>query len=77
MSTYYGYWTDIIQRQTEELNNIKLYEGYLVDHERVSRDVYKVTYSNGLEIYINYNLSSVSVDGITINSLDYVVTKEA
>lgn len=77
LSTYYEYWTETISEQIEELNRIKLYEGHLINHERIRRDVYKVNYSHGLEIYINYNLTNVVVDGISINSLDYVVTKEA
>lgn len=77
ISTYYGYWTDTIEQQVEELKNIKLYEGHLINHQRVMRDVYKVNYSHGLEIYINYGLTSVVVDGHNINSFDYVITKEA
>lgn len=60
-----------------ELNSIKLYEGHLVNHERIARNVYKVTYSHGLEVCVNYNLTNVVVDGVTINSLDYAVIKEA
>lgn len=77
LSTYYEYWTETISEQLEELNNIKLYEGYLINHQRVIRDVYKVNYSNGLEIYINYNLTKVVTDGVSINGLDYVITREA
>lgn len=77
MSTYYDHWIDTIEEQVQELESLKLYEGYLVGHERVAREVYKVTYSNGLEIYINYRLSNVIVDGFSIKSLDYIVTKEA
>ena len=77
MSTYYSHWIDSIEEQVKELDSIKFYEGYLVDHKKVAREVYKVTYSNGLEIYINYRLNNVVVDGVSIKSLDYTVTKEA
>ena len=77
MSTYYHHWTEIISDQMAELNSIKLYEGHLVNHERIARNVYKVTYSHGLEVCVNYNLTNVVVDGVTINSLDYAVIKEA
>jgi len=74
ISTEYTNWLDRIEEQTTILNNLGIYEGYLVDHERVSANVFKVTYSQGLEILINYNLFQVQdVLGYDIPAMDFVV----
>ncbi len=77
LATYYKHWIDTIKNQMDTLDGLKLYEGRLVNHQRMARDVYKVNYSNGLEVYVNYRLNNVVVDGVSIKSLDYTVTKEA
>lgn len=71
LSTYYEHWIDEIKAQVDELNELNLYGGYLVKHEQVKPNVYKVTYSHGLELYINYNSTSVVVDGKTIEGMSY------
>ncbi|MDL2292076.1 DUF5696 domain-containing protein [Acholeplasma sp. OttesenSCG-928-E16] len=75
MSTYYVNWLDDIKNNMAELNALKIHEGYLVGHEQVAIDVYKVTYSNGIEIVINYNIYNFNYGGNTINSMDYLVVK--
>lgn len=77
LSTYFTNWEDIIKNQLAELNQLKLYSGYLVNHERKAPNVYKVTYSSGLELYINYNLSPVHIEGKTIDALNYIVSNPA
>jgi len=73
MSTQYENWLDTIAEQTSEIDALSLHEGRLVDHERLSRNLYKVTYSHGLSLVINYSLSAATHDGVTIAGLDYVV----
>ncbi len=73
MSTDYNNWLDVIEDQVNELDDIKLYEGQLINHEILGNNVYRVTYSNGLKIIINYNLSSVTIGLNVIPSLDYFV----
>lgn len=72
LSTYYLYWLDTIKKEMNELNELKLYEGYLIHHEYISNNVYLVKYSNGLELYINYNTNPVVVNGNTIEALSYI-----
>lgn len=72
LSTYYLHWVDVIKDQMNELDALKLYEGHLVKHERLAQNVFKVTYSHGLELTLNYNKTSVIVDGVTIGGLSYV-----
>ena len=43
------------------------------DHEKVAADVNKVTYDNGVVIYVNYNEQAVSVDGVDIEGMSYKV----
>ena len=42
-------------------------------HEIISKGVKKVTYSDGSVIYFNYTDETVEVDGITLDSLSYIV----
>ena len=71
MSTHYKNWMDTIQNQVSLLDTIKISEGYLVNHERIKNNVYKVTYSNGLTIIINYNLFDEFVGIYRVKSLSY------
>ncbi len=73
MSTDYNNWLDVIEEQVNELNALGLHQGYLVNHEILANNVYRVTYSHGLKIIINYNLSSVTVGTKDVPSLSYVV----
>ncbi len=43
----------------------------IVGHEILDEDVRKVTYDNGVSIYINYNKEAVQADGIEIPALSY------
>lgn len=45
----------------------------IVSHEKVADDVYCTGYANGTEIYVNYNSSAVSVNGIDIDARSYKV----
>lgn len=73
MSTEYLNWIDLIEEQVNTMDLLGIHEGYLVNHERVRLNVYRVTYSHGLTLLINYNLSPVTVGSTTIAALDYVV----
>jgi hypothetical protein len=73
MATDYRNWLDTIEDQVKELDALGIHEGTLINHERVRQNVYRVTYSHGLTILINYNLRSVNVMGNIIPSLSYYV----
>ncbi|BCR36822.1 DUF5696 domain-containing protein [Mariniplasma anaerobium] len=77
MSTDYNNWLDVIEEQVNELDALKLYEGSLVNHEILQKNVYRVTYSNGLKIILNYNLSDVIIGTDVIPSLGYFVEEGA
>ena len=42
-------------------------------HERPAQDVARVTYENGVTVYVNYRRTDCTVDGVTIPALGYVV----
>ncbi len=73
-STEYTNWLDRIEEQVKELDELGVHNGYLVGHERVASNVFLVTYSHGLEILINYNLTpAVNVLGYNVPAMDYLV----
>lgn len=79
MSTHYINWLDTIEAQVKELNTINISSGALIAHEKLANfnNVYKVGYSNNLEMIINYNLFSITVEGVTIPAMDYHITRGA
>ncbi|HLT00152.1 MAG TPA: DUF5696 domain-containing protein [Acholeplasma sp.] len=77
MSTHYVNWLDMITYQMETLNNLKIAEGRLVNHVRVRTNVYEVTYSNGLKLLINYNLTGVTINNKHVPAMNYLVLQGA
>jgi hypothetical protein len=47
----------------------------MVEHERLSGDFVKVTYQNGLSIYINYSDKDIKIDNQTVQAKNYLVVK--
>lgn len=72
MSTHYINWLDTIEHQVKEMDLLGIHQGYLINHELLSNNVYQVTYSHGLSIIINYNLFPVVVGTLSIDALDYL-----
>jgi hypothetical protein len=72
-STEYINWIDRIEEQVKALDEIGIHQGYLVGHERIEPNVFKVTYSHGLVVLINYNLIAKQVLGYDIPAMDYLV----
>lgn len=71
MSTEYTNWLSDIEEHTNILNSLNIHNARLVGHERIKNNVFKSTYSNGVEIITNYSITSETVDGTIIPSLDY------
>ncbi len=46
---------------------------YILKHEKLDNQVVRVTYDNGVVIYVNYGSSAQTVDGITIGALSYKI----
>lgn len=48
-----------------------VWEAEIDKHERIADNVFKVVYSNGVCIYVNYNNAAVNVEGTDIQALSY------
>ena len=76
-STYSAWLEDaasIYKEFNENLTEVR--NAYMVGHEEVATNVYKVTYSNGYTVYVNYNKENVTVDDKTIEAEAYMVVKK-
>ncbi|MBO5097807.1 MAG: hypothetical protein J6B96_05790, partial [Agathobacter sp.] len=76
-SVQYELYTEEIEEFYKELSNAlgEVVNVPIVGHEILENDVRKVTYENGVVIYINRGSKDVSVDGITVPAQWY--TKKA
>ena len=74
-STEYSTYKDTIIQYDEELRTIanEVDGAYIVDHEKMDNGVTKVTYDNGVAVYVNYTEQDVTVDGLTVEALSYKV----
>lgn len=76
-SSTYSAWLEeaasIYKNFNENLTEVQ--NAYMDSHEEVAADVFKVTYSNGSIVYVNYNDEEVTVDGVTIGAKAYIVKK--
>ena len=49
----------------------KVGQSCITDHEILDNGLVKVTYDNGVRIYVNYTESELSADGLTVDALSY------
>jgi hypothetical protein len=48
---------------------------HIVDHKALATGVVRVTYNNGVKIYVNYNADAKTVDNVTVSGLDFLVER--
>lgn len=60
------------QGRDEFMRRNHLQFSFMDRHEQVSKDVFRITYSCGTKIYVNYADKAQSVDGLTVPSMDYI-----
>lgn len=74
-SSEYQNWIADAEAIYKEMNEnlLDVWNAFIVSHEEVQTDVFKVTYDNGKAVYVNYTEEDVVVDGVTVNALNYVV----
>lgn len=74
-STEYGTYKDTIISYDEALREVaEAVDGaFITDHEKLDNGVTRVTYDNGVKVYVNYSEKNVTVDGYEIEALSYKV----
>lgn len=74
-SMEYESYKDTVIEYDKELRALaeKTAGAHIIDHEIVSTGVVKVTYDNGVVIYVNYTESTAGVDGVSVPALSYKV----
>lgn len=74
-STFEDWVPLVVDTYKEFQSNLSSVSGkQMVNHEILSEDVRRVTYENGIIIYINYSNSEQKADGYTIPAKNYIVT---
>ena len=75
-SSTYADWEPVMLETCKEFaTNLASVKGQrMVGHEVVSHMVRKVTYENGVSIYVNYSDKAETVEGVTIQPKSYLVT---
>ena len=74
-STQFDIYKDTVIEYDAALRAIaeKVEGAFIIDHAKLDNGVTKVTYDNGVVIYVNYSENSATVDGVTIDALSYKV----
>jgi len=74
-TSQYSVYRDQILTYYNELKQVNsLVSGsMIINHEITDTGVTIVTYDNGIKLYINYSDADVSVDGMTVPALSYVI----
>lgn len=72
-STQYSTYKDTIIEYDADFRKVAALTGdaMIAGHEKLAEGVSRVTYDNGVVIYVNYNQDAVTVDGVTIDGLSY------
>ncbi|TDQ41034.1 DUF5696 domain-containing protein [Aureibacillus halotolerans] len=76
-SSSYKDWIDQSVEEYQLLASLheQTFNQLIVQHEKLSDDVYKTTYENGVYTIVNYNEESTTIDGTTVGGHDYIVSK--
>lgn len=74
-SSEYSVYRDTIIEYTLELQalNAKVAGARIIGHEMLGNGVTKVTYDNGVTVYVNYSSTSQTVDGNVVEAMSYKV----
>ena len=74
-STSFEFWKDDVIETYREFNERlkNVYGSQIIYHDEIAPNVIEMHYSNGYKVYINYNDSSYTVNGMVIPAKDYVV----
>ena len=70
----YGAYATLTAQYYSKMKSLKSVQGLeITSHEKLLTGVYKVTYAYNKVVYINYNDSVVTVDGILLSPQDFIL----
>lgn len=74
-STQYSTYRDTLIQYDKELRELtnKVDGACIIKHEKLEGDIVKVTYDNGVAVYVNYTDTDVTVDGLIVGAMSYKV----
>lgn len=74
-STEFTTYRDTVVSYDKELRAVseKVGDSCIMKHEKLENGIVKVTYENGVAIYVNYTENDLTADGMTIGALSYKV----
>ena len=74
-SLEYGSYRDTIVEFDSLLRALaeKVGDACIIGHEILDNGLVRVTYDNGIKIYVNYTQSALNADGLTVDALSYKV----
>lgn len=77
-SVHYSYWIERAADLYAEMNAVlgDCLEARIVAHDRLTDQIYRTQYSNGVSIYVNYGDKEETVEGVTVPSRGYQRVKE-
>lgn len=73
-SGYKEWGQNLIDNYMEFSQNLQgIWNETIQSHEELQEEVYRVIYSNGTAIYVNYTDAPVTVESVTVEAMDYAV----
>ena len=77
-TSYYVDWIDVAAERYHEFNREfgDFFNLEMTDHLKLTESVIRVTYSDGSRVYVNYGEAPESVEGITVEGMDYRVIRD-
>jgi hypothetical protein len=77
-ATGYSDWLDDMVYLYEVTNAVlgDVADQPMVEHDRLDHDVYRTTYANGKQVWVNYSNQDVTVEGIEVPRMGFTVTYE-
>lgn len=72
-SSNYNSWRDVVVKEYTKYKDVmeQISGQGILNHEKLDKDLYKITYENGTIIYVNYSEEAANVDGLTIEGSSY------
>ena len=70
----YGTYATLTAHYYSKMKSLKSIQGLeITSHEKLLTGVYKVTYAYNKVVYVNYNDSVVTVEGILLSPQDFIL----